>query len=50
MEKWKSNVLLRSSTKYGTAVLTEFDTTALKLVITQEELENESIEDFEYGE
>lgn len=38
------------STKYGTAVLTEFDTTALKLVITQEELENESIEDFEYGE
>lgn len=38
------------STKYGTAVLTEFDTTALKLIITQEELENESTEDFEYGE
>lgn len=38
------------STKYGTAFLTEFDTTALKLVITQEELENESTEDFEYGE
>lgn len=32
------------STKYGTAVLTEFDTTALKLVITQEELENEDYE------